>query len=138
MNLRFFLSLFAYALLTMILGPLWHFVLFKDAYHAFGIYNRADPIIPLGFLSMWIQGAILAWLFPRWLEAKAPLASGLKFCLLMGLFMFTVSTLAAAAKTLVNGMTPFLLIQAAFHLIQFGITGLLLGWIHRESRPAAA
>ena len=138
MNRRFVFSLLGYALLTMILGPLWHFLLFKDTYHAFGIYNRADPIIPLGFLSMWVQGAILAWLFPRWLEARAPYASGLKFALLMGLFMFSVSTLAAAAKTEVNGMGRFMIVQVAFHLIQFGGTGLILGRLHRDAPPAAA
>ena len=135
MNRRFFLCLLGYAGLTMILGPLWYLAIFKNTYQGFGIYNRAEPIIPLGFLSMWLQGAVLAWMFPRWLDRAAPYASGVQFALWMGLFMFTLSTLAAAAKTEVNGMAAFIGLQAAFHVVQFVATGLIFGWVHR--RPAS-
>ena len=138
MNRRFLFCSLGYTLLCMVLGPLWYLALFKDTYHAYGIYNRADPIIPLGFLSMAIQGAILAAMFPRWLEARAPYASGLRFALLMGAFMYTLSTLAAAAKTEVHGLPPFMALQAAFHAIQFLGTGLIFGWVHCSSLPAAA
>ncbi len=137
MNRRFFLCLLGYALLTMILGPLWYLAIFKDTYHTFAIYNRAEPMIPLGFLSMWIQGAVLAWMFPRWLDRSAPYASGLRFVLLMGVFMFTLTAFAAAAKTEVNGLPAFLGLQAVFHLVQFVATGLIFGWVHRHPTPAA-
>ena len=117
----------------MVHGPLWYLVLFKSTYHAYGIYNRAEPLIPLGFLSMAIQGVILAAMFPRWLAARAPYSSGIRFALLMGLFMYTLTTLAAAAKTQVLGLLPFMAMQAAFHAIQFLGTGLIFGWVHRDN-----
>ncbi len=138
MNRRFRLCFLGYTILSMILGPLWYRALFKDTRHAYGIYDRADPVIPLGFLSVAIQGAILAAMFPRWLEARAPDASGLKFARLMGLFMFTLSTLAAAAKTGVRGLLSFVVMQAAFHAIQFLGTGLIFGRVHRDAVPASA
>ena len=138
MHRRFIFCVLGYTLFCMVLGPLWYLALFKAAYHAYGIYNRAEPIIPLGFLSMAIQGAILAGMFPRWLERGAPYASGIRFGLMMGLFMFTLSTLAAAAKTEVNGLLPFMGLQAAFHLLQFLGTGLIFGWVHRTTPATAA
>ena len=56
---RFLLLLLAYLVPTFALGYVWHLKLFGAAYHALGIY-RPDVIIPFGFLSMLLQGAVFA------------------------------------------------------------------------------
>lgn len=127
MLLKSALAAVAYVVVSFALAAPWHFVLFKDLYHSFGIYNRPDPIIPLGLLSMLIQGGILAILYPRWYRGGAPAVEGIQFGLLLGVFLFSVSTLANAAKINVEGLGSFMTIQAAFHLLQFVVAGAAIG-----------
>jgi len=116
----------------MILGMAWHFVFFKELYDSLGIYNREEPIIPLGFASMIIQGLILAYLYAFYANDESSMGKAIKFNLLMGLFLYSVSTLANGAKIQVTSMQSWLLIQLAFHVIQFTISGILFGLINRK------
>ena len=111
----------------------WHFNIMKEVYDGLKIYNRAEPIIPLGLTSMLIQGAILAYLYPFYATSDRPIVRGLKFSLLMGVFLFSVSTLANGAKFEVTSMSTWLMVQAAFHLIQFGLLGIAFGFIYGEA-----
>jgi len=130
--LKYCLAILAYLVPTMILGMFWHFIWFSALYDDLGIYNRKEPIIPLGFGSMLVQGCIIAYLYPYFAGDRSTLQKGLIFTLIMGLFLFSVSTLANAAKIQVTSMTTWLGIQFVFHLIQFTITGVLLGWVFRD------
>jgi hypothetical protein len=127
MTLKYLLAAVAYVVVSFALAAPWHFVLFKDLYHSFGMYNRADPIIPLGLLSMMVQGVVLSLLYPRWYRGGSPAVEGIKFGLLLGVFLFSVSTLANAAKIDVHGLGKFMTIQAVFHFLQFTATGAAIG-----------
>lgn len=129
---NFILTALAYIIPTMLLGYTWHLIFFKDLYDSLGIYNRAEPIIPLGFFSMIVQGCIIAYLFPFYAKDNFSMATAIKFSLLMGLFLFSVSTLANGAKIHVTSMQNWLLIQAAFHLLQFLVAGVLIGLVNRK------
>jgi hypothetical protein len=141
MNKKILFATLGYLAVTFALGASWHFAFFPDLYHGFGIYNRAEPIIPLGMLSMLPQGLVMALIYPRWYRGEAPLAAGLKFGLLMGLFLFSVSTLSNAAKINVNGLGAFVLIQVAFHALQFAsagaVFGLIFGRLDAKSRTSS-
>jgi hypothetical protein len=103
----FFGSWLAYLAITFALGFLWHLVVFKDLYRRLAIYSRIDdPIVPLGFLSMLIQGAVLAYLYPRVAEGMNPASDGLRFGLLMGLFLASSAVIAEAAKQRVTSLRP--------------------------------
>lgn len=130
MTKKIFYAGLGYILVSFALGASWHFAFFPQAYHEFGIYNRADPIIPLGLLSMIVQAIVMAVIYPRWYRGEAPLVGGLKFGLLMGLFLFSVSTFANAAKIQVNGVGTFMLLQAVFHTLQFALSGVVFGWVY--------
>lgn len=119
----------------MLIAAPWHFILFKDLYHSFGIYNRATPIVPLGFLTMLIQGAVFAAIYPRYYKGGSHYSEATKFSLLMGLFLYSVSTLATAAKIEVSPMGTWLGLQAAFHLVQFAACGLVLGFVYSKKSP---
>lgn len=123
------LATLAYAVVTMLVAVPWHFVLFKDLYHSFGIYNRSEPIIPLGFLTMFIQGAVMAYIYPRYYKGGSHYKEAIQFSLLLGVFLYSVSTLANAAKIEVSSMSIWILIQFAFHLIQFLAGGVAFGFI---------
>lgn len=127
---RTVLATLAYAVVTMLIAAPWHFVLFKDLYHSFGIYNRAEPIVPLGFLTMLIQGVVMAILYPRFYKSGSHYKEATKFSLLMGLFLYSISTLANAAKIEVSPMSTWIGIQAAFHVIQFVVCGLVFGFVY--------
>ena len=131
---KFILTALAYIIPTMILGFTWHLIFFKDLYDSLGIYNRAEPIIPLGFFSMIVQGCIIAYLFQFYAKDSFSMTTAIKFSLIIGLFLFSVSTLANGAKIQVASMQNWLLIQAAFHLLQFLIAGVLIGLANRNKR----
>ena len=131
---KFTLTALAYIVPTMFLGYVWHLIIFKDVYDSLGIYNRAEPIIPLGFFSMIVQGCIIAYLYPYYARAHSSILKALVFSLIIGLFLFSVSTLANAAKIHVTSMAKWLLIQIAFHLLQFGVAGLLIGLVNRQKQ----
>lgn len=129
---KFILTALAYIIPTMILGYIWHLVVFHKLYDSLGIYNREEPIILLGFFSMIIQGLIIAWLYPFYAKENSTIPNAIKFSLVLGLFLFSVSTLANAAKINVTSMTDWLLIQTVFHLLQFSVAGLFIGLVHRQ------
>ena len=134
MTKKFILAAVLYVVVSMLHGFTWHFNFFPEVYAQLGIYNRAPPIIPLGLSSMIIQGLILAYLYPRFYQGGSPVKEGIKFGLIMGLFMFSVSTLANAAKMQVSPMSTWIAIQAAFHGIQFIVAGAGIGAIYGKSR----
>ena len=131
-NAKLMLSVFAYLIPTMILGMVWHFVWFHELYDSFGIYNRKDPIIPLGFGSMLFQGLIIAYLYPYYAAERHSIGTSLKFSLIMGFFLFTVSTLANAAKIEVMSMANWLIVQFFFHLLVSSVVGVLISLVYRR------
>ena len=97
MKTRSFLAFTAaYVVLTFVIAAGWHLTLFKDVYDTLGIFTRKEPIIPLGLASMIMQGALVAYLFPRLIDAGRPIFSGMKTGLVLGLFMGSNAVLAEA------------------------------------------
>jgi hypothetical protein len=132
MSRNFIVISLVYVVISMALGMVWHFVFFKDLYDGLAIYNRVEPIIPLGLGSMILQGGVMAYLFPFFYRDGNAVAQGIKFSLLMGLFLFSVSTLANAAKIEVTSMSSWLIVQFAFHLIQFLLVGVGIGFVFKK------
>ena len=127
---KLFFATLAYSVITMLIAVPWHFIWFKELYHDLGIYNRTEPIVPLGFLTMILQGVVMALVYPRFYHGGSHYKEAVKFSLLMGVFLYSVSTLANAAKIEVNPMSTWIGVQAAFHLIQFLAAGLALGFVY--------
>ncbi len=132
MNKKFVLATISMPIVTLLIAAPWHFVLFKDLYHSFGIYNRVEPIVPLGFLSMFVQAAIMAFIYPRYTQNTSSYKEAITFSLLMGIFLYSVSTIANAAKIEVSPMGTWLAIQAVFHLLQFLAIGTVLSFIYSK------
>ena len=127
MRKGFWWAALGYIVVSMGVAMPWHFVWFHDLYRQLGIYNRQEPIIPLGMLSMLIQGLVLAYLYPFFYKGGHPVMQGIKYGLLMGLYLYSVSTLANAAKMMGASMPVWLGIQALFHTIQFVLAGAVIG-----------
>ena len=127
MMLKSALAVLAYVVPSMLLAVPWHLMWFRKDYHDFGIYTRADPIIPLGLATMLIQGVVIALVYPRWYRGGTPVLEGIKFSLLIGLFLFSVSTVATIAKVEVTAPWRFVILSGIFHTIQFTVAGAGLG-----------
>ena len=50
----------------------------------------------------------------------------------MGAFLFSISTMANAAKIVVSPLSTWFAVQTAFHFIQFTLVGFAFSWIYRE------
>ena len=134
---KFIFATLVYVIITMALAMPWHFIFFKDLYHNLGIYNREPLIIPLGLASVIIQGVVLAYFYPLFYKGGKPIWQGMKFGLIMGVFLFSVSTLANAAKIEVTSMSTWILIQTAFHAIQFILTGAGIGLVYGKNAKSS-
>jgi hypothetical protein len=129
MLLKSSFAVLAYVAPSMLLAVPWHLHWFKQEYQDFGIYTRADPIIPLGLATMLIQGVVLALIYPRWYRGGAPAAAGIRFGLLLGLYLYSVATLATLAKAEVSDPWRFILLSGVFHAIQFTVAGAGIGLV---------
>lgn len=135
---KFFGSWFAYLVITFAMGFVWHLVIFKELYAELGIFTRIDdPIIPLGFTAMLIQGAVLAYLYPLIAKSGNPISEGLKFGLLMGLFIASSAVIAEAAKQRVSSLPTWLVVESVYYAIQFSLSGIAIAFIYGKLERGA-
>lgn len=136
MSFRVYAITAAAALVVMFaVAASWHLVVFKGLYERLAIYTRAEPIVPLGLLSMALQALIFAYLFPIFAEGRSPVGAGLAFGLLMGVLMGSIGALAEAGKQNVTSLATFLTLESAFYVVQYAVIGLVIGglsaWLGR-------
>lgn len=134
MSSTFLLAWLGYLVPTFALGYLWHLVLFKNIYRQLGIFSRIDdPIVPLGFAAMLLQGAVLAYLYPYVRTGHGVWYDGLRFGLLFGLFIASSAVLAEAAKQRVTSLGTWLVVETSYYLIQFCLVGVVIAAIWRRT-----
>lgn len=113
------------------LAVVWHVALFEKQYLEFG-YFEGEPNFLLGFLTILIQGVILSSLFPRFNLQGSGMSRALKFSFVIGVFFWTSHVLAFLAKQSVQGATAFAAMESLYLVFQFGLFGLILGFIYRS------
>ncbi|TAJ75362.1 DUF1761 domain-containing protein [bacterium] len=118
-----------YLIITFIVAAGWHLVLFKGLYDELGIFTRKEPIILLGILSMILQGAVLAYLYPLFYRGGNPVKEGIAFGILMGIFMGSNAVLAEAAHHHVSSLSTWLVLESVYYLLAFSLVGLAIGLI---------
>ncbi|MBZ0149500.1 MAG: hypothetical protein K8F62_18455 [Pseudorhodoplanes sp.] len=134
MNKKFWLGVAAYVLPTFPLGYLWHLTWFAPQYQALQIY-RPDLIFLLGLFAIIVQGMLLSWLYPKVVSSDARsswLRSGLIFAAGVGLFAWTFSTVAVAAKNIMTSVPLFLALETGFTILHYSIVGPLIALAHRR------
>jgi hypothetical protein len=101
-------------------------------YHDLAIY-RDDIIIPFGLLSMFIQGALFSWAYPRVFTDRNPvLKNGLIYGLGMALLSWSFTTLAVGAKHVMTSVPTYLALETAFTVVQFAVVGPLIALAYRK------
>lgn len=128
----------AAAIYPMIVFPLalvWHLVLFKDKYMAFG-YFEGEPNIAVGLATMIIQGCVLAAIYPMFKTAQTGFARAFRFTGLMGAFFWTSHVLALVAKQNVPQAGTYIVMETVYLGLQFGLFALALGYIFHKNGTA--
>ncbi len=120
----------SYVVLTMAIAYPWHMMWFHDLYIELGAYTRVEPNIPLGMLSMLVQGIVIAYLYPFFYRSGNAILNGVTFSLIMGLVVYSVMGFAMAAKVDINPISTYLIYNAVFQFIQYVVTGIALGIIY--------
>ena len=123
----------AYTICTFSLAVVWHVLLFKERYESFG-YFEGEPNFLLGLLSIVLQGVLLSTLFPMMKPAGSSFRRGISFALITGAFFWTSHVLAFVAKQQVPGASAFIWMETLYLVLQFGVFGLCIGFIHREEK----
>jgi len=127
---KIILASVSYLVLTLAIAYPWHMIWFHDLYAGMGAYTRPEPSVPLGMLAMITQGIVIAYLYPYYYKGGNPIIQGIKFSLIMGVVVYSVMGFAMAAKIDINPISTFLFYSVIFQLIQFVLTGAVLGLIY--------
>lgn len=132
-NISFFVCWLTYVLITFAMGFVWHLALFKQLYANLAIYSRLDdPIVPLGLSAMLVQGAVLAYLYPLLARSGSFIVEGLRFGLIMGLFIASSAVLAEAAKQRVKSLPTWLVVESIYYAIQFSLCGIAIAFVYSK------
>jgi hypothetical protein len=122
----------AYIVIVFPLAVLWHAGLFKERYDAFG-YFSGDPNVPVGMVSIVIQGIVLSVLYPRFQSDRAGFGRAFRFAGLMGAFFWPSHVLGLVAKHNVPNALGFVMMETGYLVGQFGLFALALGLIYRRA-----
>jgi len=128
---RFLGAWLAYVVVTFAIGYVWHLVLFRKLYARLAIFTRLDdPIVPLGLSAMVIQGAVLAYLYPFVAGLGEPLIEGIRFGVIMGIFMASSAVIAEAAKQRVSSLPTWLAVESSYYAVQFVLCGVAIAFVY--------
>lgn len=127
------ISFLSYVIVTFGWALIWNIVLFKETYQMLGGASlRAEPIIPLGFVAIIIQGIAITYLF----EKLSPLAPGLKSAFLLafgfGIFLISYAALVVPAKFLISPSWQYICMELVFETIHFALIALVFHSIFKS------
>ena len=125
------LAAVGYTLIVFPLALIWHVGLFEQAYHAFGYFD-GEPNIPLGLLTIVLQGVLLSIMYPVFSTGKRSFSQAARFCILVGAFFWTSHVLALLAKQNVPDATRFVAMESLYLGLQFGAFAIVLGVVFRD------
>lgn len=123
--MRYLLGVLAYLVPSFPLGYFWHLRVFQGYYEALQVY-RPEVIIPLGLLSMLMQGFVWTFLYARLFSGERWGRGALKFGLLALPLAWSFLVLPVAAKHQMTSVAGFMKIETAFLAVQYLLVSPLL------------
>lgn len=127
------LAVLAYVAATFAVQATSHFVVATEHYASIP-FLRKDPIVPLGFLSMLIQGSVFSYLFSRMPKSERIYRDAMRFALLAGAVIASYIAFAEPAKVQAPSLAGWMLVELAAGLVQFSVYGALLGLVYSKAR----
>ena len=134
MRRQFWLAIVGFFVATMAVAFPWHMVLFHEKYVAMGAFTRGEPIMPFGMTAILLQAVVFATCAPYYFERRGySMANAIRFCLFMGLTVYSVMVFATAAKFEIEPAGDFILYGTVFQFLQFLLVGIVFGFIFRKA-----
>jgi hypothetical protein len=135
MNSKFWLGLVAYVVPSFPLAYAWYLTTFAENYKALDLL-RPDVILPFGFITMLIQGALFSWAYPRLFSTARRdwASSALKCACTYALLAWSYAVLAVAAKIQMASVHDFMLLETGWTMLQFAVTAPLMALAWRDPR----
>lgn len=129
------LTVLAYMVVSFGVQALSHFVINAEHFASIS-FIRPDPVLPLGFAAMIVQGLIFSVVMLRMWPDGATIQHGLAVSASFGLFLASYIALAEPSKYAAPSIPAWVLIESIASFVQFSVFGLLLGLIYRaKSAP---
>lgn len=128
------LTALGYVVIVFPLALVWHLGPLRPSYEAFG-YFEGTPNVAVGLLSMVVQGATLAVLYPRFQPARAGMTRALRFCLLVGLFFWSCHVLGLVAKQEVPNAMGFIALESLYLALKYALLAGLLTLLYPANAP---
>ncbi len=125
------LTILAFVVVSFAAQGLSHFVINVDHFAAIP-FMRQEPILLLGIAVMLIQGLLLSVLYARAYGHDNSVRHGIEFGLIMGLFLVSYIALVEPSKYTAPSISSWIAVEGSVGFVQFGVFGLLLGFIHRR------
>lgn len=97
-------------------------------------YFKGEPNMIIGLLTIIIQGFVLSYLWRFVSFSGTSFIKSMKYVSVLGLFFWTSQVLAFVAKQNVENELSFILMETFYLFFQFGIYGLCLGLIHKNTK----
>lgn len=114
---------------TFPLGYFWHLVFFANYYKSLHVY-RDEIFIPLGILSMLVQGIAWSVIYERLFSGESVFRGAIKFGSLACPIAWSFMVVAVSAKHQMTSTTGFLTIESAFMLVQYAIVSPLIAAVY--------
>ncbi len=115
---------------TFIYAFCWHLIVFKKIYDDIGIYDREKPIIPIGVLTVLIQGFVFVYLYINLDFGQSVILKGTVLGLLLGIFEYCSGSLAFSAKRKIKRFRSWIIIQFFLSTTLFPVSGTVVGLIY--------
>lgn len=115
-----------YVVVSFAIAYVWHLKTFADRYRALEIYR--DKVLPqLGLASMLIQGACFALVYRAVIASMDAgwLGKAAAYAAFGGLFSWSFTTLAVAAKSRMTSIRDYVAIETAFTVFQWVAVALI-------------
>ena len=132
---RFAPAALAGSIAMWLLAGLWHMLFVPGFYAAEGeaAHHGGGGLIIVAYLLL---GALMAYMYPIGYKGGRPVLEGVRFGLLIGLIWVLPHALVRAG---VHGeeSISYVLINSAWHLVEQGAGGVIIGLIYGRGRAAA-
>lgn len=130
------LSVLGYVFATFATQATSHFAV-NAAHYAAVAHIKPDPIVPLGFLSMLIQGSVLSLVYARSRFAESGIKGALALSWMLGAFLVSYIALAEAGKYSVPDVGSWIAVEIIVGFLQFTLVGVLMGLAYRYADARA-
>lgn len=130
------LAILAYVLPSFPLGYLWHLTIFASYYQSLAVF-REEILIPLGVLSMLVQGVIWAILYEKLFAGEPVWRGAVKFAAIAAPLAWSFMVVAVSAKHHMSSVSGFVAIETAFIAVHYAVVSPLIAVVYATAPGAA-